>query len=82
MAIATREASDSLAFLKCSRDADRTWIHVPRDRPPLHHVPADRDHRTVAIRGGEGKDMALTLSPIAALLLPVLRFYFRVDVKK
>jgi hypothetical protein len=30
----------------------------------------------VALRGGEGKEIALTLTPIAALLVPVLRFYF------
>jgi hypothetical protein len=32
---------------------------------------------TVSLRGGEAKDVALTLAPIAALLVPVMRFYFR-----
>jgi multisubunit Na+/H+ antiporter MnhB subunit len=30
----------------------------------------------VALRGGEGKDVALTLGPIVALLVIAMRFYF------
>ena len=30
----------------------------------------------VALRGGDGKDVALTLGPIGALLVIAMRFYF------
>ncbi len=36
----------------------------------------------VALRGGEGKDVALTLGPIVALLIIAMRFYFAPSQKK
>jgi len=36
----------------------------------------------IALRGGEGKDVALTLSPIVALLVIAMRFYFAPSRRK
>ena len=36
----------------------------------------------VALRGGEGKDVALKLGPIVALLIIAMRFYFAPSQKK
>jgi len=75
-AIATSTAEDNSTFLE--------YVFSGLDDPVMSRERVRRCITffllillaAVALRGGEGKDVALTLGPIGALLVIAMRFYF------